>query len=287
MNKGMNNKNPPATDRQTCFARMEKAISGVPSSNHPSPDSKIAANLVLQDGTQITAANIWLSAFNHMPAGPDGKIKIGNASPTIHAEIAALLLAIEQGCATQGATLYLTDPPCPNCVKMLLAAGVREINIDIKGFRKDWYTRRKEAFKTLSLPMAGQAGVRVNIIKRFKAKNTARRWQINRAFMEDGANSITNVGDTVTFTLPKNAGYTGDKYNRYLRPLNSLIATSAKTGQRPATTITYTGTPTGRELINLCGLQKLVYGDTPLTLKTQGTSPLLRVIEDYTNIIIE
>ncbi len=48
---------------------------------------------------------------------------------TIHAEMNALLQCSIHGVSTAGATAYVTNMPCTNCAKSLIAAGIKEIVI--------------------------------------------------------------------------------------------------------------------------------------------------------------
>jgi len=48
---------------------------------------------------------------------------------TIHAEMNAILQCSIHGVSTQGATAYITNMPCTNCAKALIAAGIKEIVI--------------------------------------------------------------------------------------------------------------------------------------------------------------
>jgi dCMP deaminase len=48
---------------------------------------------------------------------------------TIHAEMNAILQCSSHGISTAGATAYITNMPCTNCAKALIAAGIKEIVI--------------------------------------------------------------------------------------------------------------------------------------------------------------
>jgi len=48
---------------------------------------------------------------------------------TIHAEMNAILQCSIHGVSTQGASAYITNMPCTNCSKALIAAGIKEIVI--------------------------------------------------------------------------------------------------------------------------------------------------------------
>lgn len=48
---------------------------------------------------------------------------------TIHAEMNAILQCSTHGISTKGATAYVTNMPCTNCAKALIAAGIKEVII--------------------------------------------------------------------------------------------------------------------------------------------------------------
>ena len=48
---------------------------------------------------------------------------------TIHAEMNAILQCSQHGVSTQGASAYITNMPCTNCAKALIAAGIKRVVI--------------------------------------------------------------------------------------------------------------------------------------------------------------
>lgn len=62
---------------------------------------------------------------------------------TIHAEMNAILQCSIHGVSTHGATAYITNMPCTNCSKSLIAAGIKEIVI----FSDYHDTKAEEFFK--------------------------------------------------------------------------------------------------------------------------------------------
>jgi deoxycytidylate deaminase len=52
---------------------------------------------------------------------------IGEFSRPVHAEMAALIDAARRGVAVNGHTMYVTTFPCHNCVKHIIAAGLRRV----------------------------------------------------------------------------------------------------------------------------------------------------------------
>lgn len=138
------------------FQYMQKAVDIVPTSPHPA--NKIAATLA---GTGPDGQEFSVSATNFWPPGIATHIgletRIGNASGTIHAETACILKAP----ATEGAALFITDLPCPNCVKNMAEAGIKSLYIDHKGFDKDFAIRRGHHFEHMSMQICEKAGISV------------------------------------------------------------------------------------------------------------------------------
>lgn len=74
---------------------------------------------------------------------------------TIHAEMNAILQCSIHGVSTQGATAYVTNMPCTNCAKSLIAAGIKEIVIfsdyhDTKA--EEFFAIAKVNIKRLEMP---------------------------------------------------------------------------------------------------------------------------------------
>jgi dCMP deaminase len=82
---------------------------------------------------------------------------------TIHAEMNAILQCSIHGVSTQGATAYITNMPCTNCAKSLIAAGIKEIVIF-----SDYHDTKAEEFfeianvkiKRLEMP---EASIKYNL----------------------------------------------------------------------------------------------------------------------------
>lgn len=75
---------------------------------------------------------------------------------TIHAEMNAILQCSIHGVSTQGATAYVTNMPCTNCAKALIAAGVVEIVIfsdyhDTKA--EEFFSIAKVGIRRLKIPI--------------------------------------------------------------------------------------------------------------------------------------
>ena len=54
-------------------------------------------------------------------------LNIGEFSRPVHAEMAALIDAARRGVAVDGHSMYVTTFPCHNCVKHIIAAGIRRV----------------------------------------------------------------------------------------------------------------------------------------------------------------
>jgi len=135
---------------------MQKAVDVVNTSPHPA--NKIAATL-FGDGFSVSKTNYWpqniLDNFGT-------ETLIGNSSGTVHAETACILAAP----MTEGASLCITDPFCPNCAKNIAEAGIKTIYIDHKGFDKDFALRRGEHFQDMSMQVCEKAGINVYELRR-------------------------------------------------------------------------------------------------------------------------
>jgi deoxycytidylate deaminase len=135
----------------------QRAVDIVLNSSHPS--SKIAAALY-RDDTIICRTNDWPPRLRET-LGTEARI--GDSSGTVHAEIGCIL---NFPTATDGASLCVTDPFCPNCAKGAAEAGIKTIYIDHKGFTKDFAQRRGDDFESMSLRIAQRAGISVYEIRR-------------------------------------------------------------------------------------------------------------------------
>lgn len=138
------------------FTLMQQAVDIVGASQHPS--NKIAAVL---SGKDLNGEPFTIARYNYWPEIIREKLgaetRIGNSSGTVHAETACLLHAP----MTNESSLFVTDPPCPNCVKNMVEAGVKKLFIDHKGFDKDFAARRGVDVKNMSLEICRKAGISV------------------------------------------------------------------------------------------------------------------------------
>lgn len=136
---------------------MQMTVDLAPKSPHPT--NKIAATIF---GTDLAGKEFSISRTNHWPDKIYEKIgletKIGNSSGTIHAETAAI---VNSPHATEGASICITDPFCPNCAKNIAEAGIKNIYIDQNGFDKDFFKRRGGDFESMSMRISERAGINV------------------------------------------------------------------------------------------------------------------------------
>ena len=147
------------------YQSMQAAVDIVAKSPHPT--NKIAATLTGKDkdgrGFSLSRTNFWPLEIQEK-LGPE--IRIGNSSGTIHAETACILGAP----VTENTALFVTDPPCPNCMKNIAESRIKTLYIDHKGFDKDWARRNEDHFEHMSMCIAQHAGISVFEIWRKEEK---------------------------------------------------------------------------------------------------------------------
>ena len=136
---------------------MQHAVDVVLTSPHP--DSKVAATL-FSGNHHLSMTNDWPPIILNT-LGTEARI--GDSSGTIHAEVNCLIHA---PFPTDGASLAITDPCCPNCAKCIAEAGIKTVYIDHKGFEKDFAARRGDEFQSMSLRILAHAGVSLYEVKR-------------------------------------------------------------------------------------------------------------------------
>ncbi|MCP5063754.1 MAG: dCMP deaminase [Ignavibacteriae bacterium] len=74
---------------------------------------------------------------------------------TIHAEMNAIIQCSIHGVNAQGATAYVTNMPCTNCAKALIAAGIKEVIIfsDYHNtLAEDFFAKANVEIKRLKIP---------------------------------------------------------------------------------------------------------------------------------------
>src|SRR5688572_3388790 len=135
------------------YELMQQAVDIVQQSEHPT--NKVSAAIA---GLDVTGTPYAIAKTNYWPEDIKMRIgreaRIGSASGTVHAETACLLAAPR----TENASVFVTDVPCPNCVKNMAEAGIKALYIDHKGFAKDFALRRGGHFESMSLRICEKAG---------------------------------------------------------------------------------------------------------------------------------
>jgi dCMP deaminase len=145
-------------DLTTAFNMLQLARQAAEKSLHRT--NKVGGALWLpgREGEAVTGSNEYpQGVLDHF--GPDQKI--GDASPTVHMETKIIVSA---PFPTDGASLVLTDPPCPNCAKNIAEGGLRNVYLDAAGFRKDFFRRRGADFENMSMKIIERAGVHVTVL---------------------------------------------------------------------------------------------------------------------------
>lgn len=140
---------------------MQDAVDIVQTSPHPS--NKVAATL-FDTSNSLSKTNDWPSLILEK-LGINARI--GDSSGTLHAEVNCL---IHSDFPTQGASIAITDPCCPNCAKCIAEAGIKKVFIDHKGFEKDFAARRGDEFQDMSLRILAHAGISIYKVTRKENK---------------------------------------------------------------------------------------------------------------------
>lgn len=126
-------------------------------SDSPHAVNKIVATVKGRDAQGLpyimSRTNFWPAALDSIDHG----VEIGNSSGWVHAETAAIL---ESAC-TDGAQLFVTDPPCPNCMKNIVECGVTELYIDAAGLQKPYALQAGSDVLAMSYEIAARSGVTV------------------------------------------------------------------------------------------------------------------------------
>lgn len=142
--------------QQSHFTYMQMALEI--ESQSPHPDHKVGAVIHGHDQNgqifAIAQSNFWAPSLENK-IGKDQKL--GNASTTVHAEIAALC----RSPITENANLYITDLPCPNCAKAIAEARINTLFIDSDTHNTPLGLKIKPFFEKISLPILKAAGITV------------------------------------------------------------------------------------------------------------------------------
>lgn len=207
----------------------------------------------------------------------DFKDKIGDSGPTVHAEI----FALQSGLKCAGLSIAITDPPCPNCTKLLIMSGIKNVYILESGFTHGlWYNSvdendvaRRRYFDEVSLALLKHAGLGV-----FKIKHNDQGVEIlsepdsvsahrkhtdnaNYAFIKNEMSGETRLYEQYTYGMSAEKAENirasfkdvagGLRYRLMIDPLSHLLAHSAQRGKTLASqTVHITEIPTSRCIVN-------------------------------------
>lgn len=102
--------------------------------------AQVGALLVNPNGQLLsTGYNGAVSGMPHCTDIGCTEDRYGHCVATVHAEQNAIAQAAKHGVSPEGATLYTTLFPCLACLKLVVAAGVREIKYISEYHAKDAY----------------------------------------------------------------------------------------------------------------------------------------------------
>ncbi len=138
------------------FELMGKAISCKNKSPHPI--HKVGATIC---GLDLNGQYFESTNHNFWPYILKNNIginnKLGNSSTTIHAELASLFTVP----TSKNANIYITDLPCPNCAKMIINAGIKNVFIDSNTHNTPLGLKMKPYFNDISMLFFEKAGLGV------------------------------------------------------------------------------------------------------------------------------
>ena len=185
------------------FKKMEKALEIESKSTHPV--HKVGALLCGQDigksNFERGHANFWPTPLAEKFA-PDEKL--GNASTTVHAELAVILNAP----GTEGADLYVTDLPCPNCAKSIAEARIGTVYIDSHAHETPLGKKMEPYFTGISRPLLEYAGV--NLLEMNREKRTIQPW------VEISESAVIPVEKPVEMTLIGKKDMSAEKFEKLI-----------------------------------------------------------------------
>lgn len=105
-----------------------------------------------------------MTGYNGLPSGTDDGVYPQERPAKYwfycHSEENAVALAARRGVATDGATAYVTGPPCVRCLRLLWQAGVRRV---VHWARRGWSLDEAEADARKLLLEA--TGLRVDVVE--------------------------------------------------------------------------------------------------------------------------
>ncbi len=135
---------------------MEIALRAENQSDHD--DHKVGTLVRGKDSNgdiyEIARANFWPKSLRKYIGETE---KLGNASTTVHAEVAAICAAP----ATENADIYITDLPCPNCAKVIAEASIKNVYIDAHTHNTPLGIKIKPYFDNISTLILNSANINI------------------------------------------------------------------------------------------------------------------------------
>ena len=188
-------------EKQILLDAMQKAVDTVPESPHKT--NKVAACFF---GHTKNKEFFSRSSSNFHPKSLEIEIKqgkrFGKKSGYIHAELGAILKQ-KEGWA-HGASIAITDPPCPNCMKSIDEAGITAVYIDHKGFEKDFFLRRLSDFHHMSLNIAEMSGI--SVFKVYRKEKKIIPILIPEESLKETKNKVIQEEELATLSIYKDEG---------------------------------------------------------------------------------
>jgi dCMP deaminase len=135
--------------------------------NSPDRSTKVGCVITESDGYVIT------KGFNRMPKGINDTIDARHERPVKyswfeHAERVAIFDAARRGISLEGSTLYcgstLAGPPCAECCRALIEAGIKRVVGSIGDDDPNTWEARWRDSMMVSLEMLKEAGIQFDTV---------------------------------------------------------------------------------------------------------------------------
>lgn len=88
------------------------------------PSSEPSLVPTVEDGTTPTPPPAILLHSNNTPLPCPG-LTVNHKHPELHAEARCITLAARQGISLEGATIYVSFPPCAACLQLIVGSGIK------------------------------------------------------------------------------------------------------------------------------------------------------------------
>lgn len=111
------------------------------------PKKKVGAVLVRDK-------RVLSTGYNGFPTGISDDFRLDKTSEklslVIHAELNAILNAGKHGVSTEGATLYVTYPPCNHCSLSIIQAGIQRVVMPRLCPVSSWFTSQVKGLESFT-----------------------------------------------------------------------------------------------------------------------------------------